>query len=280
MTNHLDMTSALSRHTGIKLQLLDLGGLRGDEAYFFRGHNRGTKSNPNPVHRHRDLKLISALIEHPRHGLLLYEVGGPPDPEKHWPPAVDEVFPYTYRPEHRLDNAIAAAGHDIRDIQGVIIGHLHTDHAGGLEFFRGTDVPIYVHEEELKNAFFVEATGQDSGFTPHCLDISFNWQPIGEAHVELFRGIELLHTPGHTPGLMGLLVHLDQTGPLYFASDHLIFEENLDGPPLGWLMHNDHAWHESRRRIKRLVQSRDAQIIYGHDPVNFERFAPAPYVHA
>jgi glyoxylase-like metal-dependent hydrolase (beta-lactamase superfamily II) len=27
---------------------------------------------------------------------------------------------------------------------------LHLDHAGGLEHFMGTDVPIYVHEEDSR----------------------------------------------------------------------------------------------------------------------------------
>jgi len=37
------------------------------------------------------------------------------------------------------------------------------DHAGGLEYFRGTDVPVYVHEIELKNAFYSVASKVDIG---------------------------------------------------------------------------------------------------------------------
>jgi metal-dependent hydrolase (beta-lactamase superfamily II) len=32
----------------------------------------------------------------------------------------------------------------------LFLGHLYLDHAGGLEHFMGTDVPIYVHEEEFQ----------------------------------------------------------------------------------------------------------------------------------
>jgi glyoxylase-like metal-dependent hydrolase (beta-lactamase superfamily II) len=49
---------------------------------------------------------------------------------------------------NRLPAAIAATGNDIKDVKAVIMGHLHLDHAGGLENFKGTDVPIYVHEIE------------------------------------------------------------------------------------------------------------------------------------
>jgi glyoxylase-like metal-dependent hydrolase (beta-lactamase superfamily II) len=46
-----------------------------------------------------------------------------------------------YDEEHKLPNAIKAAGYDIKDVKGVVFGHLHLDHAGGLEHFVGTDVP-------------------------------------------------------------------------------------------------------------------------------------------
>lgn len=65
--------------------------------------------------------------------------------------------------EHDLDKAIAKTGHSIKDVKAVIIGHLHLDHAGGLEHFFGTDVPIHVHELELKHAFYTVATGYDVG---------------------------------------------------------------------------------------------------------------------
>jgi glyoxylase-like metal-dependent hydrolase (beta-lactamase superfamily II) len=54
-------------------------------------------------------------------------------------------------------------GNDIKDIKAVIMGHMHLDHAGGLEHFRGTDVPIYIHELELKHAFFAVASKSDFG---------------------------------------------------------------------------------------------------------------------
>lgn len=62
-----------------------------------------------------------------------------------------------------LDAAIKKTDHDIKDVKGVIIGHLHLNNAGGLEYFRGTDVPIYVYEIELRNVFYRVATKVDIG---------------------------------------------------------------------------------------------------------------------
>ena len=69
------------------------------------------------------------------------------------------------------------------------MSHLHLDHAGGLEFFRGRDIPIYVHGDELRNGFYGVATGEDFGaYIPHYLDFSFNWQAFSGDQVELFDG--------------------------------------------------------------------------------------------
>lgn len=74
------------------------------------------------------------------------------------------MFPRTeYREDQKLPAAIKATGHDIKDVKAVIMGHLHIDHAGGLEHFMDTDIPIYVHEEEFKHACWAVGTGADYG---------------------------------------------------------------------------------------------------------------------
>lgn len=123
-----------------------------------------TASNPNPVSVRRQMVMVSALIEHPTEGLLLYEVGSGKDYPEIWGPQLSDIFArVNYVKDHELDSAIAKTGHDIKDVKGVICGHLHLDHAGGLSYFQGTDVPIYVHEEELKHAFFSIASKRDFG---------------------------------------------------------------------------------------------------------------------
>lgn len=65
-----------------------------------------------------------------------------------------------YEPEHELDAAIKKVGYDIKDVKMIVIGHLHLDHAGGLDAFKGTDIPIWVHKEELLSGFYSIATGE------------------------------------------------------------------------------------------------------------------------
>lgn len=263
---------------GITVEFLPLGRLRGDEGYFFRGANSGTASTPSPSHQWRDLVLYAAVIEIPGVGTLLYETGGSPEPDTDWGEEFYEGFPYSIAPDERLDLALERTGRSLTDIDGIIIGHLHADHAGGLVLFRGTQVPVYVHETELKNAFYGAASGDDPLFDQPYLDVGLNWVPVSGERTTLFPGLELIHLPGHTTGLLGLLVHLDHSDPLLFVSDQLIFEDHFSGRPQGWLIRDDAGWHTSLRTIKRIVAETSARIVYGHDPKNFDRFPPSPNV--
>ncbi|KAF5587801.1 metallo-hydrolase oxidoreductase [Fusarium subglutinans] len=116
----------------------------------------------------------------PEDGLLLYETGAGKDYTEVWGPQVADIFARgEYSEDLELDAAIKKIAHDIKDVKGVIMGHLHLDHAGGLEYFRGTDVPIYVHEIELKNAFYSAATKVDIGvYLPTYLQFDLNWTPL------------------------------------------------------------------------------------------------------
>lgn len=104
------------------------------------------------------------LIEHPEEGLILFETGAGKDYPEIWGPQLVDLFSRVdYTEDMELDVAIKKTGHDIKGVKSVIIGHLHLDHAGGLEHFRGTQTPIYVHELELKHAFYSVASKTDLG---------------------------------------------------------------------------------------------------------------------
>ena len=106
---------------------------------------------------------MAVLIEHPHMGLILFETGCAEDveivgfaawcqrapwhcelteTEQEWGAPLTDLFPRTvYTEEMKLPNAIKATGNDIKDIKAIIMGHLHLDHAGGLEHFLGTKIP-------------------------------------------------------------------------------------------------------------------------------------------
>ena len=96
------------------------------------------------------------LIEHPHEGLILWETGCGKDYPEVWGPVVSDLFSRVrYEPQHELRAAVEATGNKIEDIKKIIIGNFHLDHAGGLdEFMDRKDVEIWVHDLELRSAFW------------------------------------------------------------------------------------------------------------------------------
>ncbi|KAH8697584.1 beta-lactamase-like protein [Talaromyces proteolyticus] len=255
--------------TGTKMHILDLGTLEADESWIFRGGNTSSLSNKNPENKRRELIILSTLIEYPGVGLILYETGCAEDLDVKWGAPLTDIFPRTeYSDEKKLPAAIRATGNDIKDVKAVIIGHLHLDHAGGLEHFVDTDVPIYVHEEEFKHACWAVATGADLGvYLGHYMLLDrLKWNTFTESHLDLFQGITLHHSPGHTPGLCIMQVNLEHDGTFIWTTDQFHVAENYElGHPHGGLARDHNAWFRSLNMIRRLQRLFNARLVFGHD---------------
>ena len=125
--------------------------------------------------------MYCILIDHPHEGLILWETGCGKDYPTVWGPAASDIFArVNYEPRHELRAAVEATGNKIENIKKIIIGHLHLDHAGGLdEFLDTTDTEIWVHEREFNVAFWSVATGADVGvYLPHYLKLSLYARPL------------------------------------------------------------------------------------------------------
>jgi glyoxylase-like metal-dependent hydrolase (beta-lactamase superfamily II) len=86
------------------------------------------------------LTLSTALVYHPDVGLILFDTGSCVDVLKHWREHHNECTPRIWQEQvHGLPEAIKATGAGtISDIKAVVLNHLHSDHAGGLEHFVNT----------------------------------------------------------------------------------------------------------------------------------------------
>lgn len=123
---------------GTQMWVLEVGWLEADEGFVIRGGNTSVQSKKDVafVNKRRQLPMYCILIKHPVEGLILWETGSGKDYPTVWGPQLADIFARVrYDPKHELDAAIEATGNKVEDIKKIIIGHLHLDHAGGLDLF-------------------------------------------------------------------------------------------------------------------------------------------------
>ncbi|SFG12760.1 Metallo-beta-lactamase superfamily protein [Halopelagius inordinatus] len=256
------------------VRLLDRGRVVADAGFVLDGYTMGTAADPNPAHEMREFVVWNAVVDHPE-GTFLWDTGSDPRAgEGYWPDPLYAAFEHVDADEHALSDDLAAAGYAVSDIDAVVMSHLHLDHAGGLSAFEGTDVPIYVHEEELKFAYYSAKTDQGSiAYLASDFDRDLNWNVVHRRRHTLAADFELLHLPGHTPGVLGARIDLPEETVL-IAGDECYVDENYTeeiplGPGLSW---SDRDWYESLQTLKEIERRTDADVLYGHDKHRFESF--------
>jgi N-acyl homoserine lactone hydrolase len=220
--------------------------------------------------------VYTVLIEHPD-GLVLFDTACHPDAMKgRWDRGNMLRTPYTFTESELLPNALQKLGYTPADIDYVVLSHLHEDHAGCLEMF--TKSQIYVSDEELKLTLRLYAlNGEMGGYIRNdikaWLDTQLNWAPVDAEtkELELLDGITILNFgPGHTFGMMGMLVSLPNTGNVILAADAINTSKNF-GPPILYpgLAYDTIGYHKTVRRIAKLAQEKQAQVFFGHDVDQF-----------
>jgi N-acyl homoserine lactone hydrolase len=262
--------------TKMKMFVIANGILQCDSANLIAMPKLANSENQHTISDWVISPVYTVLIEHPD-GLVLFDTACHPDAMKgRWDRGNMLRTPYTFTESELLPNALQKLGYTPADIDYVVLSHLHEDHAGCLEMF--TKSQIYVSDEELKLTLRLYAlNGEMGGYIRNdikaWLDTKLNWAPVDAEtnELELLDGITILNFgPGHTFGMMGMLISLPNTGNVILAADAVNTSQNF-GPPILYpgLAYDTIGYRKTVQRIAKLAKEKQAQVFFGHDVEQF-----------
>ncbi|MBX3030608.1 MAG: N-acyl homoserine lactonase family protein [Chloroflexi bacterium] len=131
-------------------------------------------------------------------------------------------------------NALRDAGIDPRDVEHVVLTHLHWDHAGNCDLF--PEARVVVQREELRYAIDPGRFFRKSFLSPRSGWGTPPWMlpniDTVDGLTELAPGLRLVPTPGHTPGSQALVADTEH-GSFCIAGDAISLYANIeqDIPP-------------------------------------------------
>lgn len=124
-------------------------------------------------------------------------------------------MPYTQTEAQKLPNALRALGVECGDIDTVILTHLHWDHASNNQLF--PKAKIVVQAKELRYA----AAPLPCQLKSYDAKLIFQSDyTVVDGDHQLFDGISLVFTPGHSPGSQCVVI--DTTAGKYCVAGDLV----------------------------------------------------------
>jgi glyoxylase-like metal-dependent hydrolase (beta-lactamase superfamily II) len=159
---------------------------------------------------------------------------------------------------------------DLASLTKVVVTHLHFDHAGGLALIPDS-LPIYMQRREWEAARNPEAIARNF-FLPHDYEgVADRVAVVDGDHDLLGDGsVELLFTPGHTPGHQSVRVGEG----LVIGGDVTHFAAGLDDHRLPIFGDDLEVQLASAERL-RALRDGGAEVRPGHDP---DVLVPGPVV--
>jgi N-acyl homoserine lactone hydrolase len=149
---------------------------------------------------------------------------------------------------------------DLDSISMVVLTHLHFDHAGGLELLPES-VPAVVQRTEWEGAHDDDAIARNF-LLPRDYAAGHRELILVDGDHDLLGdgSIELLFTPGHTPGHQSVRV-----GDLVLGIDVAHYASGFDDMRFPPFADNHERQRESAQRLREL-RAEGATLVPGHDP--------------
>ncbi|HEY1259014.1 MAG TPA: N-acyl homoserine lactonase family protein [Stellaceae bacterium] len=231
------------------------------------------------------------LIKHPK-GNVLFDTGNNDkviaDPT-YWGPlgAMLSDVAKSRSPDLAIDAQLAKIGVKPEDINYVVLGHMHLDHAGNVGKFPNATV-VY-QRDEIVNAFWPKPgygccyitsdfamlrskVGENDPAAQKVIELNGDLDLFGDGSIYIHRAVS------HTPGTQMMIVRLPKSGVVVLTTDVCYLMENLQKDilpsvslaydPAGML--NAYSW------IKHMMAAENADVIFAHDPDTFNKHKHSP----
>ncbi len=262
----------------MKFYILDNGYMKTDINNVIAGTNICTRSNPDVKNRFYNLPVMCVLIEHEGR-YILYDTGcNMKSMEDYWFPQLQDMYALHQEIEQNLEIQLAMCGVRKEQIDTVIISHMHFDHTGNISMF--PNARFYVPKADFMYAqTAVRVTHNPMeyfGYLKKDLDLVNNYILVDE-DFELLPGLEVKCFPGHAPGVLGLVIHLEKDGTFIFPMD-AVYTSEIYGPPAkaAGLVFDREKYFKSIEKIRFLQEKYNAKMIPGHDADIFKSMKKAP----
>lgn len=161
----------------------------------------------------------------------------------------------------QLQANIREIGIDLQDIQCIIATHCHWDHLAGAGHNAFSDVSIFLHPAEIEAAQSADERTCADWLYGQPYPRSLNIMPLVMGKSNLDKRIELIHTPGHSPGSCSLVVQCGEE-KILLAADALW---GGFSPRLGSCLED---WQDS---LKVLANLKVDALHFGHAPDHLVR---------
>ncbi|WP_173008234.1 N-acyl homoserine lactonase family protein [Mycolicibacterium sp. P1-18] len=158
-----------------------------------------------------------------------------------------------------VDARLRALAVDPGEIRYLVNSHLHSDHAGGNAFVPNATVVVQRAEWEFAHV------SDDFAYHRPEFDTGQNVMLV-DGRVDLFGdgSVQLIPTPGHTPGHQSALVRTP-TGDVVLTGDACNLRRSMDEMRLPDHAHDEELYRRSLGTL-RTLRDEGASVFYGHDP--------------
>ncbi|MGC8908944.1 MAG: N-acyl homoserine lactonase family protein [Desulfomonilaceae bacterium] len=200
------------------------------------------------------------------------------DPVAYWSKAVTDAYFPVMKDYEEFKEQIKKLNLTPKDFKAVVLSHGHLDHAGAIDNFQGTDVPIYLQKKEIEIIKKAVESGKKTAYIPDDFKVmnQLNIKPIDGVFDVFGDGtIVAFPTPGHTQGHQSLLIKQPNGQSFVLAADAMYTIENMQEaipPGLAW----DIPQSLEALYVFKVMQMIGANVVPSHDPQYWEKKPLAP----